>query len=213
MKDQLHNRILAFAGMCQAAKLVSHLALRGEIIEHNSYNASIDSIFSLEKVDIPAIYGSVNNIQLGLKSITELDKKKNKQHTLQLTHYLVSMIILCRKLKKNQSMLSTIGERLKKLTRQTQHFTSTHDTIIANLADTYSDTLSGFKYRIQIHGKTQHLSSDYQLNKIRALLLAGIRSTILWYQLGGKAHHLIFARKQYMNAASDILTVINQSSI
>ena len=33
------------------------------------------------------------------------------------------------------------------------------------------------------------------LHRIRSLLLAGIRSAILWQQMGGKRWHFLFARK------------------
>ncbi|GAM56239.1 hypothetical protein JCM19232_5254 [Vibrio ishigakensis] len=44
--------------------------------------------------------------------------------------------------------------------------------------------------------------------KVRALLLAGIRSAVLWRQVGGKRRHLIFSRKKMVEQAEILLARI-----
>ncbi|GAL11758.1 a protein of unknown function perhaps involved in purine metabolism [Vibrio astriarenae] len=41
--------------------------------------------------------------------------------------------------------------------------------------------------------------------RVRALLLSGIRSAVLWRQVGGKRRHLIFSRKKMVEQAQILL--------
>jgi high frequency lysogenization protein len=51
------------------------------------------------------------------------------------------------------------------------------------------------------------LKSDANQHHIRALLLAGLRSALLWNQVGGKRRHFIFSRKQMLKAAQQLLQI------
>jgi len=72
------------------------------------------------------------------------------------------------------------------------------------LAGLYQDTISTLSYRIQVQGKVEYLKDDDVANKIRALLLAGIRSAVLWYQLGGRRWRLLIYRRRVQEAAGKI---------
>jgi high frequency lysogenization protein len=47
-----------------------------------------------------------------------------------------------------------------------------------------------------VNGEQEYLSRPDIVNKIRACLLAGIRSTILWKQCGGTRWKFLFFRKK-----------------
>ena len=55
--------------------------------------------------------------------------------------------------------------------------------------------------KLQISGNPDCLKQPQVQNKIRALLLAAMRSAVLWRQLGGKRRHLVFARKAIFDTA------------
>lgn len=80
-----------------------------------------------------------------------------------------------------------------------------HTTVIAALADLYQETVSTFSFRIQVSGEPRYLQNQDNANKIRSLLLAGLRSAILWEQVGGKRWHLLIFRKQICKAAKNLL--------
>ena len=88
---------------------------------------------------------------------------------------------------------------------QAEHFSTMHDNVMANLAGIYTDTLSTFNFRIHVTGNPIYLTNPVNTNKVRALLLAGIRSAVLWRQMGGSRWQLIFGRKQYSEIAKKIL--------
>jgi len=50
----------------------------------------------------------------------------------------------------------------------------------------------------------EHLKNEHVANRIRALLLAGIRSAVLWYQLGGRRWRLVIYRKRIEETAGNI---------
>jgi len=47
-----------------------------------------------------------------------------------------------------------------------------------------------------------YLQNEYVSNRIRSLLLAGIRSAVLWHQLGGRRWRLIVYRKRVQETAT-----------
>lgn len=59
--------------------------------------------------------------------------------------------------------------------------------------------------RLQIHGEMQFLQNPRNAERIRALLLAGIRSATLWQQLGGNRWQLFFSRRKILNDAYALL--------
>ncbi|MCY1460592.1 High frequency lysogenization protein HflD [compost metagenome] len=71
--------------------------------------------------------------------------------------------------------------------------------MIAACGALYQDTLSTLRQRIQVHGDMRQLQQPSNASKIRALLLAGIRSARLWRQLGGHRWQLVFSRRKLLS--------------
>ncbi|MBT17966.1 MAG: hypothetical protein CL889_03205 [Dehalococcoidia bacterium] len=78
------------------------------------------------------------------------------------------------------------------------------DRTFEQLANLYQDTISKLSYRIQVQGKLENLKNENVANRIRTLLLGGIRSAVLWYQLGGRRWRLAFYRKRIQGTAGSI---------
>ena len=120
------------------------------------------------------------------------------------------MLILRNKLNANRSMQNEIREVLKFTTplatdeEEPDKLYSGTDNTYEQLAELYLDTLSKLSFRIQVHGKIENLKDEYIVNKIRTLLLAGVRSAVLWYQLGGRRWRLVIHRKQIRQTVATI---------
>ncbi len=56
-----------------------------------------------------------------------------------------------------------------------------------------------------VKGEEKFLSQTNNANKIRALLLSGIRSAVLWRQVGGNRWQLLLKRKYFVSEANRIL--------
>jgi len=106
-----------------------------------------------------------------------------------------------RALSAKQSSLNELGRRIDDVKRRLDHFAITDDTVVAALADIYSSVLSPLGHRIQVYGKPELLKQQLTQNNIRALLLAGLRSAVLWRQMGGKRRHFFFAKRKILAIA------------
>ena len=76
---------------------------------------------------------------------------------------------------------------------------------MASLGATYQDTLSTLRLRIQVQGDMRYLQQPDTANRIRALLLAGIRGATLWRQVCGHRWQLLFQRKKLLDATRALL--------
>ena len=76
--------------------------------------------------------------------------------------------------------------------------------LITKLANTYSTTVSLLQPRIILNGKPEYLKQGHITEQIRAILLAGIRSAVLWTQMGGSQWQLLFKRKLLVDTANQL---------
>jgi high frequency lysogenization protein len=76
------------------------------------------------------------------------------------------------------------------------------------MADLYRQSISNISPRIIVKGKPLFLQNPDTQNRIRALLLAGIRSAVLWRQLGGTRLQLLFSRKSIVSDAEELLELL-----
>ncbi|MGU3845257.1 lysogenization regulator HflD, partial [Vibrio diabolicus] len=114
----------------------------------------------------------------------------------EITRYIISLMALERKLSARNDAMSQLGDRIQMAKRQSEHFELLDDQMISTLASIYLDVVSPIGPRIQVTGTPSVLQQTASQHKVRALLLSGIRSAVLWRQVGGKRRHLIFGRKK-----------------
>lgn len=203
-KDKLRDRTLALAGVFQTASLVKQLAKTGRATEPY-FTHSIESLFKINAVDVPDVYGGTQNLELGLKELIRLFINNKDPKDADIARYVLSLLHLERKLSKNTEMNTLVQKGLERAKTQAGHFNSTHENVIANLASIYTDTLSNFKFRIYVSGEPLYLNQTYIINKVRALLFAGIRSSVLWRQLGGRRWQLLISRLGIIQTAKTLL--------
>jgi high frequency lysogenization protein len=202
------QQTIALAAIFQASSLVEQLARTGEI-PGPELELLITSLFKQDPDNFDEIYGARPNLQAGYHGICKLmgsDTTKVKQDIKpDVMRYALSIIHLESRLRKNGHMMNQLGESIQSSVRQADHFHITHESVIGSLADTYKQTLSTLSFRIKVAGNPQILQNSHNANKVRALLLAGIRGAILWRQVGGRRWHLLFNRKRYIKDAQGLL--------
>jgi len=202
--EQLLKSTIAFAGLIQAVSLVRDLAQTGKADEA-AFQASIYSIFQTDPKDNLSVYGGIPGIQRGLETLITLFSGPAKE-SRSLMRYAMSLIHLQKKITRSQAILNTLTQRLNQTKKQVEYFSLTHPTVISNLADIYINTISTFQFRIMIWGSPRILSTSEVMEKIRALLLAGIRSAVLWRQSGGSRLQLLFSRAKIKSMAETLLS-------
>jgi high frequency lysogenization protein len=201
------DRALALAGVMQAAFLVKQLAWKGAI-DSQEFNTAIHSIFQTDPENVVAVYENTGNLRTGLQTLVHLLSDVKSTKDPEIARYAISMLHLERFLIKKSDMLNQIQKGVERAKNQALHFSPTHENVIANLASVYTDTLSTFKFRVHVSGESSHLSKPQIINKVRALLLAGIRSAVLWRQLGGSRWQLVLGKKALLQDTKLVLSRI-----
>jgi len=119
-----------------------------------------------------------------------------------LRHYLLR---LERVLAGRSKLIEAISSGVEEARAKLDHFSLLHSNLLAHLADIYSRTISQLPPRIMVQGDPHFLQLPDNQNRIRALLLAGVRSAWLWRQVGGSRWKILFGRRELLLAARDYL--------
>lgn len=204
MSNSWNDRTLALAGMIQTAVLVHRLATTGHV-DNSKLQMAIHSLFEQNPSNTVDVYGSTTQLLTGLEMLSHILKRHNNPETNHIVRYTMGILHLQKKLIKQPDMLAHIGKRLNQSHQQAELFESTHDNVVASLADIYTSTISTFSFRIQVTGDYNYLQQARVGNQIRVLLFAGIRSAILWRQLGGTRLQIITKRKAIIEAADELV--------
>lgn len=197
------EQVIALAGIFQACQLVETLAKTGSI-PNDRFEIAINSLFQTNPENTLSVFGSLDNLQLGFESMQELITLQSKAQNSDTIRYVIGVSHLSKKLIRNKKMLAEIATRLDQVNAQADHFSPTHPNVSANLAQVYLDTISTFRHRVQVSGNPSYLRQDNIAEKIRCLLFAAIRASVLWLQLGGKRHHIIFHRKTILQILREL---------
>ena len=208
MSYTITDRTIAIAGIYQAVFLVQKIANTGAVDEKD-FETCIKSIFMIDADKPEDIFEGAANIETGLNTlIGQLGgniAENNPPKDIQITKYAIGVMVLEKQLNKNQDMLNELSSGIELAKNQSEHFSVTHENVIANLANLYAKTISTLRPRIMVQGEHMYISNPNQANKIRALLLAAIRSVVLWRQCGGTRWQLILQRKRIIDNANDLL--------
>lgn len=207
MAKNYYDIALAFAGMNQAAKLVQDLAHTG-YCDSVALTASLTSITQTNPISTLAVFGDEAHLKIGLETSISMLNATQSKLGVEILRYCSGMMGLERKLMRNQQALDKLSQRVSQLERQLNHFDITSDTVISALSDIYVDTVSPLGTKIQVVGSPNALQQAAVQAKVRAALLAGVRATVLWRQVGGSRLQLLLSRKHILNQTKQILNRI-----
>lgn len=207
MSQSLRDKSLALAGIFQAAHLVQEIARRG-VMDAAKFEVSIKSLFKIDAATTDEVYGNIpEDLELGLHVLRgQLQGGKKQAKDLEVVRYVLNLIVLEKRLFSDPKTLEKLGIGIERARRQAEHLSATHSDVITNLADLYANTISTLGSRIVINGEVSHLKDPEKVTQIRALLLAGIRSAVLWRQKGGRRWEIVLSRNKYMKIINKILS-------
>lgn len=212
MTSSKQDRTLALAGLFQAAQAVDDLS-KTSICDEHSYNALIDSLFILNPESTLDVYGNdIRNLEGGLTLLSNVSNNKFNKDFGDPARYALSMLAVEKQLSQNSGMLDIMSNRLKHMQYGKEHFSDNSTNLPSNLSGLYQDTISTLKFRIQVTGNMQYLTDTSVSDRIRTMLFAGIRSAMLWRQLGGTKWQLIFGRGELERNSKALLDQISQTT-
>jgi len=206
MLKTLSNQTIALAGLSQAVKLVHDIAKTGSSDPYD-LETCLGSLLKINADSVADVYGGLKNLKTGL-ALLEQQLGAPETVDTDLARNAAALVYLEGKYRQQQSMQKTVRLGLERATAQAAHFGVAHENVIAALADLYKNTISQLTPRIVIQGEQRHLENPANADKIRALLLAGIRSAWLWRQCGGSRIGFLLNRRKLRDEASRLIGFI-----
>jgi len=200
----MKERTMALAGIFQATELVRQAANHGTWSGYAA-DTCLDSLLAIEADTVDEIYGNANRLRLGAETLVSV-LQGDRRHVESLG-YAVSIMQLENNFRKKVEMQSRIGMELQSVATidGDLELHEIKDLQAEKIAALYTKTISTLSPRIVINGRPQYLQVDRTVNWIRTLLFAGLRSAVLWRQMGGGRFNLMFGRKKMLEQAQTLL--------
>ena len=198
-------RNMALGATMQCAVMVHELATRGQANEQQ-LGAMVRTLFVTNPENVADIYSDPAALSRGLQALQEsLDGQGLREHAEE-ARYLLGLLVLQKKFLRNTGMQNSIRQRLETMATHWHGETPSvyEDSDYLELSRLYQDTLSNLTFRIHVAGNPEHLRRQEIADRIRALLLAGIRSAVLWHQLGGRRWQLFLYKKRIKHTIATI---------
>ncbi len=202
--NPLENQTLALAGMFQAVTLVDELALHGNC-NPVLFDCSFDSLFTVDAATTEEALGNVNCLCQGLEALCNLLGGENRSPGRNIAYYLLSILKISMQVSRNRGLASELLDGLKNIEGNARDFDMSRASVVNKVDGLYQDCISLLSPRIIVRGEQNYLRNSDNAARIRALLLAGIRSAVLWHQLGGSKWRLFWSRKKYVATARSLL--------
>lgn len=197
------NQTLALAGIFQSVYLCKSLATTGQCDE-DDLHATLRSILTLNSDRfIDAYGGSARSLSKGLRVVRSQLAGNDESRDLELARYALALIQLGTNVLGDSRTVDELRIGISKI--QSQETDIVGPELINNLANIYRSSISNLTPRIMVNGDPNYLNDNNVASTIRAALLGGIRSVVLWRQCGGSRPKLVLQRSQYARIAQEYL--------
>ncbi|MBV35394.1 MAG: lysogenization regulator HflD [Rickettsiales bacterium] len=196
------DSVIALAGICQAINCVKDISRTGQT-DPVDMETMLVSILKTEADSTEAVYGSHKYLSTGFQTL--IDLLSGPRTDADLSRYLVSVISLQKRFLADSNMKQVMASRVNQANRLYEYQEKIDHDLIEQLAHIYKDTISTYPTKIQVTGSSQYLQQAGNQSKIRAMLLAAIRSAVLWQQVGGKKRHFLFSKAKIIDTAKAFL--------
>lgn len=200
----MKERTMALAGIFQATELVRQAANHGTWSGYAA-DTCLQSLLAVEADSVDEIYGDASRLRLGAETL--ISALQGDRRYMESLSYAVSIMQLENNFRKKASMQTHIGSELINIA-DIDDGTDVHeikDLQAKKIAELYSTTISTLKPRVVVNGRPQYLQVDRTVSWIRTLLFSGLRSAVLWRQMGGGRFNLMFGRKKMLEQAQTLL--------
>jgi high frequency lysogenization protein len=193
----VRSRILALAGMVQALKLVRQIADTGHA--DVALEATVlDSVFRIDAASAEAVYGDNTGLRSGLLLLREYLVSRSGDESL--TKLAMSLLQIERRFVADSDLGGQVRRGIVALSDKAMDQGSSHPEVIARLGQLYADTISQLRPKVIVQGNPHYLQQANVVAEIRALLLAALRSAVLWRQMGGSFWDFLLRRRAMMAA-------------
>lgn len=197
----LAGRVLALAGLVQALAQVRRIADTGQA-NAAVLGAALDSVFRIDAESPEAVYGGRESLRPGLMLLRDYFGGKPRDE--QLPRLALAVMQLERRFVRDGDMARRVQAGIRARSGDAARLGSTHPDVLSALGNLYSETLSHLRPRVLVQGNPHYLGQATVVAEVRAVLLAAVRSAVLWRQTGGSLWDFLLRRRD-MAAAVDAL--------
>ena len=198
----MSERVLALAGLAQALAQVRRIADTGQANE-NVLATSLDSIFRIDADTAATVYGGNENVRPGLMLLRDYFGGQPRDE--QLPRLALAVMQLERRFVQDDDMAHKVQRGIRAQSDAAGQNGSTHPDVLAALGSLYAETLSHLRPRVLVQGNPHYLGQPAVVAEVRAVLLAAVRSAVLWRQLGGSLWDFMLRRRDMAAAVESQL--------
>ena len=203
MSFSLDDRVMALAGIAQALQQVRRIAETGHS-EASVVRTAMDSVFRIDAESPAAVYGGEANLAAGLRVLQGYFGNQNRDDALP--RLALAVLQLERRFVKETAAVEKVHAGILRAAAQASELgDSAHPDVLTALGGLYADTISQLKPRVMVQGNPHYLGQAGVVAEIRALLLAAVRSAVLWRQVGGNYWDFLFAKRGMAEAVERAL--------
>ena len=193
----MDDRVLALAGLAQALRQVRRIAETGQA-DAAVLATSLDSVFRIDAATPEDVYGGAREVRPGLLLLR--DYLSNQGSDTQLPKLALAVTQLERRFSADDAVGEAVHEGILAIKPRAGQLGSSHPEVLSALGSLYAETVSHLRPKVMVQGNPHYLGQADIVAEIRAILLAALRSAVLWRQMGGSAWD-IFLRRRAMQQA------------
>lgn len=188
----MDDRVLALAGLTQALKQVRRIADTGQA-DAAVLAASLDSVFRIDAASPEAVYGGAREVRPGLLLLR--DYLSSQGNDPQLPKLALAVTQLERRFSADDAVGEAVHAGILAIKPKADELGSSHPEVLSALGGLYADTVSQLRPKVMVQGNPHYLGQAGIVAEIRAILLAALRSAVLWRQMGGSAWDIFLRRR------------------
>ncbi len=190
------QRMLALAGMVQALQQVRRIADTGQA-EGDALATALDSVFRIDAETPAAVYGGERAVRPGLLLLRSYFS--NETNDALLPRLALAVLQLERRFHRHP-IAQQVHDGILAAAPSALRLGNTHPEVLAALGSLYASTVSQLRPRVLVQGNPHYLGQAAVVAEIRAVLLAALRSAVLWRQLDGSLWDFLLRRKDMVAA-------------
>lgn len=198
----ISERVLALAGLVQALAQVRRIADTGQA-NAAVLGTALDSVFRIDANSPAQVYGGVEALRPGLVLLRDYFVRETKDE--QLPRLALAVMQLERRFVRDHAMAQRVQASIHAHADAAQRLGSSHPDVLAALGGVYAETLSHLRPRVLVQGNPHYLGQANVVAEVRAVLLAAVRSAVLWRQLGGSLWDFLLRRREMVAALNAYL--------
>lgn len=208
----IKGETIALAALFQCCAQISRVANTGYMDEHAAA-AVVRGLLVTNPQSVEDIY-SPGRLMTGFKQLVDsFDRTMGNKtsETIAITQNALKIIALEINISRNSAIFNRMGSEIDRLyanilAKEPDYLEASPEIILDNnylkdFSNLYQSLISPNFPKLIIYGEEQYLSNPVNQDRIRALLLSGIRAVVLWRQLGGRRRFLFFRRKAIVECA------------